>query len=718
MKASEVLKNYAAGETDFKGISLRGQSFERQNLSGADFSEADLRGTKFIGVDLRGTKFTGAKCGLQKRWATFLLIVSWLLALISGAGSLLVSSFVLLIFDASLLRNQIVGWVSLVVIVCFLILFIFKGIRIGGLFGMAIVALAFTGTISAILIKVISTIVSATISVGLAGTVSVAVISVGAIAGAIAGAVLGTGAILIAAIIPISLTIIGSSEVANAGAISAALSLAFASSVSITGIFIGWRAMKGDKKDAWINSFAIAVASKVGTGFYKSDLTQADFSKAYLKNVDFSETILSCTHWRDAFKIDRVCPGKTYLKNELLRQLLVTGNGKNQNFDRLDLRGVSLQKANLENASFIDADFYQTNLNEANLTGAILVRSNFERADLRNAKLSGSCIQDWVITESTMLDGIVCDYVFLKWINKDKRDQMPPRGKFKPGGFQTFVRYILETVELYHEKDINPRLALTLLHKMSRDYDEALDVVAVGKKGEKVFIQVKVSENIKKENFKDDYYARYDADLKLWSENSLELPPAMDGFIEKKISEIVSKKTDDFVFVDATYVEGNYAEVYQGEVNMIGDRNIEITDGDYVQGNKIDQSRHQNISGGTINNSGVGAFSLGDINGQVANTINELPNFYTEPDKKELKELLSELQTAVMEAELGEEDREDTLEQIQAIAKALADSQNSAMKKTAKTAMKMLRGTAAALPPSAAMVTICNQLPDLISKIF
>ena len=95
-----------------------------------------------------------------------------------------------------------------------------------------------------------------------------------------------------------------------------------------------------------------------------------------------------------------------------------------------------------------------------------------------------------------------------------------------------------------------------------------------------------------------------------------------------------------------------------------------------------------------------------------------MPNFNTEPDKKELKELLNKLQTAVMKAELDEEDREDTLEQIQIIAKALQDSQDGAMKKTAKTAMKMLRGTAAALPPSAAMVTICNQLPDLISKIF
>ena len=119
-----------------------------------------------------------------------------------------------------------------------------------------------------------------------------------------------------------------------------------------------------------------------------------------------------------------------------------------------------------------------------------------------------------------------------------------------------------------------------------------------------------------------------------------------------------------------------------------------------------------------IHHSGSGAFNLGEISGKVVNTINQLPNFETEPDKKELKTLLSKLQTAVLETELEEDDQQDTLEQIQAIAESLQNSQDDAVKRTAKKAMKMIRGTAAALPPSAAMVTICNQLPDLISKIF
>ncbi len=137
-----------------------------------------------------------------------------------------------------------------------------------------------------------------------------------------------------------------------------------------------------------------------------------------------------------------------------------------------------------------------------------------------------------------------------------------------------------------------------------------------------------------------------------------------------------------------------------------------------IEGDYIDRSRKVEISGGTVNASGAGAFGLGDISGTVANTINQLPSFDDRPNKKELKELLDRLQNAVLEEDLDDEEKEETLEQIQAIAEALQDSQDGVMKKTAKKAMKMLRGTAAALPPSAAMVNICNQLPDLIGKIF
>lgn len=48
----------------------------------------------------------------------------------------------------------------------------------------------------------------------------------------------------------------------------------------------------------------------------------------------------------------------------------------------------------------------------------------------------------------------------------------------------------------------------------------------------------------------------------------------------------------------------------------------------------------------------------------------------------------------------------------------MQNSQDGAVKKTAKRAMTMLRGITADLPSNADMVTICNQLSELIGKVF
>ncbi|WP_424096055.1 COR domain-containing protein [Moorena producens] len=150
--------------------------------------------------------------------------------------------------------------------------------------------------------------------------------------------------------------------------------------------------------------------------------------------------------------------------------------------------------------------------------------------------------------------------------------------------------------------------------------------------------------------------------------------------------------------------------------------------GDYKLMTHInDQSRNTNISesgnisgNAKVTSSGVGAFNLGDISGTVASTINQLPSFETESesDKKQLKELLSQLQSAVLAEELDDDYKKEALKQIKVIASALTNSKDSAVKTGAKMAMTMLQGIVTNLPRGAAMVTICNQLPDLISKIF
>ncbi len=140
--------------------------------------------------------------------------------------------------------------------------------------------------------------------------------------------------------------------------------------------------------------------------------------------------------------------------------------------------------------------------------------------------------------------------------------------------------------------------------------------------------------------------------------------------------------------------------------------------GDYINSDYINKSRNQNITNSTISDSGAGAFSLGDISGTVADTINQLPNFDDEPNKKELKKLLTQMQNLVLEENLDNEDKEDTLVQIQAIAEALQNNQNRKIKRKAKSAMGIIQEIVDVLPPNAAMVTICNQIPNLIARIF
>ena len=747
MKASKVLKRYAKGERDFQGVNLCGQSFKGKNLSGADFSDANLKGANFKNSNLRSTNFAGVKCGLKKQWIIILIFICVSTTSMSAFFSIVAGTEITLNANYSSLEGRVSISINSIVLLISLLLAIRYEIKIGAItvaflyifsifavilnlsginFAFAPLALGTFGVgLSYILVLPLSVIFAILLTIYKV-IKSLFIVAVSFLIGAILSFFAIGGLALISNFTGIEYLPFGGLEIIfSFFAKIGGFSVVGGGIASLAGVYIGWRAMKGDKRDIWIKPIAIVFSATGGTNFHNADLTDADFAGARLKSTDMREAILTHTRWHHA-SLDLVRTGETYLKNKPLRKLLIDGEGQNKNFDRQDLRGVNLKGANLTNASFIDADFYQANLKEANLFRAILVRSNFERADLRNTNLTGSCIQDWVITESTKLDGIICDYVYLKWVNSDKRDQMPPRGKFKKGGFVTFVRYILDTVELYHEKDINPRLALTVLQKMSRDYDEPLNIVALGKKGERVFVQVKVSENIVRENLKDDYYHRYDTDLKLWSGNIHQLPPTVDSFIEKRIREIASEKTDDFVLVDATYVEGNYTEINQGEVNMSGDRNIEIKqgnyneniEGDYIEGNKTDQSRKIEISGGTVNASGAGAFSLGDISGTVANSINQIPAS-SDSNKPNIKQLLSQLKQGIeTEPNLEDIDKYDALEEIDNLAKISQDKQESEQKNKAQKSIRMLQRISKVLPAGAALVTICKEVLPAISDFF
>jgi uncharacterized protein YjbI with pentapeptide repeats len=93
----EAVQNHSAQSPspvgkDYSGQNLRGRSFKGQDLTGTNFSNADIHSSDFTNATLIGANFSRAKMGLQRRWATGLILFSLLLLVLSGLITTLIGS--------------------------------------------------------------------------------------------------------------------------------------------------------------------------------------------------------------------------------------------------------------------------------------------------------------------------------------------------------------------------------------------------------------------------------------------------------------------------------------------------------------------------------------------------------------------------------------------------------------------------------------------------
>jgi NACHT domain/Pentapeptide repeats (8 copies) len=137
-----------------------------------------------------------------------------------------------------------------------------------------------------------------------------------------------------------------------------------------------------------------------------------------------------------------------------------------------NLRGVNLSGKDLRGIDFSDtllegADLSRTNLEDAVLTRANLSHANLSFANLKStnltavqalatnfarATLTGACIQDWNINRDTNINGVICDYVYLKSEQVDSTriqgERRPSRGNFLTGAFSAILVKAITTVDL------------------------------------------------------------------------------------------------------------------------------------------------------------------------------------------------------------------------------------------------------------------------------
>lgn len=130
-----------------------------------------------------------------------------------------------------------------------------------------------------------------------------------------------------------------------------------------------------------------------------------------------------------------------------------------------------------------------------------------------------------------------------------------------------------------------------------------------------------------------------------------------------------------------------------------------------LMGNNNDRSRKIEIGsvGGDLTASGA-ALNLGEISDTVANMINQISES-GQSEQPSVKQLLQQLHQLFMEDDnLTEEDKAEALEQIQVLAEASKKPDESTMRKAAKTAMKVIEYTISTLPPTLAIVKVCQEL--------
>ncbi|MEL7244397.1 MAG: low-complexity protein, partial [Cyanobacteria bacterium J06573_2] len=335
------------------------------------------------------------------------------------------------------------------------------------------------------------------------------------------------------------------------------------------------------------------------------------------------------------------------------------------------------------------------------------------------------------ISTDTQLDECKCEYIYMQLPSKDDPDPCrKPDNKnenFKEGDFADFIAPIIKTLDLYKTQNFDPRKVgskyktLDLLHyegidptaaaiaiiQLAESYPEAnLEIVALeGRGNDKIRLQARVASDANTSDLNQEYFQNYTEIHSLSYSNLQEVLIEIEQKNEliSHLRELLKQAINKPLF----YVETiqNQGELTMSEENK---GNIHISD---TQGN---------ISGvaATGENSSMTSVAMGAISGNVTNTINQLPE-ENETEGPGIKEILSNLQTAIeADANLGEEDKVEALEQVKKIAEAGQKPTSGGMQKIAKNALTFLKGLIVDLPSTAELVKTCGNLLPVIKQFF
>jgi uncharacterized protein YjbI with pentapeptide repeats len=688
---------------DFSG-NQRGKDFRGRDLRGANFANADIRGASFANAELEGADFSGAKAGLQWRWVFGQTIIAFVLSFIFNFTSALLSG----VFVAYFFRQPTIEEISIVPGVI-MILF-----TLGVLLTLAkqgFTTKAFSVIVSLFSVAVALAVAGA-VAIAVAGAVAIAVAVAGVGAGVGAVAVAGTGTSTLVVAVAGVCAIAGAITVAGAGAVTVAgigaggVAGRVAGGVAVLALLVGfysaWRASKGDKKFTILHSLGLAFGTLGGTSFGGADLTDANFTRAQLESTNFAnrrkrQTNFTRTNWKDARKLDKARPGESILANLKVLKLLTTGQGNNQNFSHLSLRGANLDGANLNGANLKNADLSQSRLHQADLQNANLTEVQAVGTDFTGAYLTGACLQAWNIDQAIITD-IQCDFYFLSETEdvKGSRNRRPhdPNRTYDPGDAEKILTEARNVVEVLLKQCTNAKDLAQALQKITETYPEATLQKLERKDGADFLVTLTVPSETDKAQVETTLHKAYDEIRALRGE-------------VKNLQSLRAADMKDVV----TALANRPAP----PVNL--NQNINQNTGD----NPMTTQDNQAIATGANSNINFGTqtgntLNFGTISGNLTNSLTQLA---TQPQTQEIAAHLQAFQTAIEgDPHLPEPDKIDALEQVAALAEASKDPAKPENTNLTRKAMKLLKGTIESVPKATSFIEACTKLLPLISKAF
>ncbi len=270
-----------------------------------------------------------------------------------------------------------------------------------------------------------------------------------------------------------------------------------------------------DKNNLFILKFAVAIGALGGTNFKNANLTDTDFSHAILKSTNFRFANTTRTFYRQTKYLKFARVQKTILEEIKVRELLITGWGKDQEFIGADLRGANLISADLSNANLKLADLGEAslqaaNLNNANLTEALAIGTNFT-----TAQMSGTCLEGWNIDHTTILDNVESKYIYLLEKPKpetDDRERRPSSGYFQEGDFTKLFQEFLDTVDLIFRNGVDFKAFMSSFQQVQvENQGIPMEIKSMENKGDGVVVvKIDVPPETNKEKIHQEFVQIYD----------------------------------------------------------------------------------------------------------------------------------------------------------------------------------------------------------------